>query len=51
MNSEQLDTDCINEEARTLDEFIADYFNNLCPDVIAKLITRWKELKYPEETK
>lgn len=36
-----IEKDCLSENAKTLDEFIFEYFNNRYPDQVADLIQEW----------
>lgn len=38
-----IEKDCLSENAKTLDEFIFEYFNNARPDDVAELIEEWKK--------
>lgn len=41
----KIETEFLNEEAKTLDEYIFDYFNNAYPNLVSQVVDSWKKLQ------
>ena len=43
--SKLIHPECLNDDAKTLDCYIADYLNNADPDLVGELIEAWIKLQ------